>query len=107
MESLFEEKTLSRRNDPQTSKDAAKDMVSTGKLARAEQFAYFLILNHPGSTAREIEELKELERCTVQRRVAGLVEKGLVIKGDPKKQSNGRSAATLYSRSAYFTRKPR
>ena len=96
--------TLARSNDPQTSKDAARDFVHSGKLAEAENLAYFLILSHPGNTARELEELKGLERCTVKRRVASLVRKGLVIKGEPKKQPNGRSAATLYTKTAFHAK---
>ncbi len=107
METLFEWKELSRRNDPESSKEAARDMVTSGNLAKAEQLAYSLIMNHPGLTAREIEELKDLERCTIQRRVSKLVERGLVVKGDMKKQSNGRKAATLYTPSALAIRKPR
>ena len=103
---LFETATaLARRNDPDTSKEAAREFVTSGGLAASEQLAYQLIANHPGRTAKELEELRGLERCTVTRRVTGLIKKGLVVKGELKKQENGRNAATLYTKTAFHLRK--
>jgi len=75
---LFETATaLARSNDPDTSKEAAREFVTSGGLAASEQLAYQLIANHPGRTAKELEELRGLERCTVTRRVTGLIREGV------------------------------
>jgi len=97
--------TLARTSDPDSSKEAARDFVTSGGLAASEQLAYQLIANYPGKTAKELEEIRGLERCTVTRRVNNLVKKGLVIRGELKKQENGRRAATLYTKTAFHLRK--
>ena len=96
--------SLARTTDPDSSKEAARDFVASGGLAASEQLAYQLIANYPGRTAKELEEIRGLERCTVTRRVNNLVKKGLVIRGDLKKQDNGRRAATLYTKTAFHQR---
>ena len=47
-------RTLARSDDPETSKEAARDFVTSGGLAASEQLAYQLIANHPGRTAKEL-----------------------------------------------------
>jgi len=39
-------KTLARTNDPETSKDAAKKMVESGKLSRQEEWLYGIIVEY-------------------------------------------------------------
>lgn len=48
-------KTLARTNDPQTSKDAAKKMVSTGLLSRQEQMVLFSIQAMAGSAMKSFD----------------------------------------------------
>jgi len=44
--SLFQAHLLARKDDPQTSKDAAKKMVESGELSRQEKMVYDAILRY-------------------------------------------------------------
>jgi len=107
-QSLFTEPhTLSRASDPDTSKEAASEISSVGTVANLELLALNLIMLHPGKTARQLEDIADLERCTLQRRISSLLQKGLVVRGEKATNDNGRTAYTLYLPTAFNKRKPR
>jgi len=55
--------TLSRTNDPQTSKDAAKKMVESGELNRQEQWIYETIMEYVTVYREEDFTTKDIAHC--------------------------------------------
>jgi hypothetical protein len=76
-------KKLSRRTDPQTSKDAAKKLVEYGRLTKQQNAVCFeLFLHCTGKTAKELaayssSEIYGLTQFVFCRRLPELKTKGL------------------------------
>jgi len=82
---------LSHRDDPQTSYEAADNMIKSGKLARQEEEVYQTILTHlketpwkKDFTAKELRYLY-LDYYVCQRRLSGLHRKGLIERTGQKR----------------------
>lgn len=75
--SLFEP-ALSKRNDPQTSYDAADNLVKSGALNKQEQLVLMAINDHlyyradKTFTARELADATNIDYFLIQRRLSGL-----------------------------------
>lgn len=92
MDTLYEFDKLCRRNDPQTSKDAAEKMVKSGKLARQERLVLVTIedvceaLYKKDFTAKEIVRWNNrFDYYTIQRRLSGLHNKGKIERTGEKR----------------------
>lgn len=74
---LFD-KTLVRKTDPQTSKDAARKIVESGALNRQEDEVWRMLKGFDcdeGLTMRELSELSGLDYFMCQRRISGIFRK--------------------------------
>ena len=67
---------LFHRNDPGTSREAAEELVKSGKLNRQERDVFDALLLYPGQTSKELARLSGLDRYIVARRLPGLRLKG-------------------------------
>lgn len=74
--------TLARPSHPQTSRDAAAQMIETGRLAEHERVALSLVRLHPGMTGGELDEIAGAKKREVSKRLAGLTEKKQIRRGD-------------------------
>lgn len=72
---------LSRRSDPETSRDAGNLMIESGTLAEHERVALALVRLHPGRTGAELDRIAAAKKRQVSKRLAGLRRKGLVRRG--------------------------
>jgi predicted HTH transcriptional regulator len=71
----------SRRNDPVSSRLAENEINRTGSRASQQKIIYDAVLNHPGSTSRELTQFCDLDRYQIARRLADLESGGQVRKG--------------------------
>ncbi len=82
---LFGAKRLARRTDPETSKWAAHAIVQSGSLANLQQRCVDLVTLYPGKTAAELSQAAgDRDPRKVNRRLAEVERKGLVIRGEPR-----------------------
>jgi len=76
---------LCHRNDPDTSRDAAKEMIVSGRLNRQEQEVYndirryIIDCNHTNFTAKELA-VDYHNYFVIQRRLSGLYDKDKIEK---------------------------
>ncbi len=84
-----------RRNDPETSHDAAKHAQSSGLIGRQQAAALAFIQRHQGYTTKELATLPgaPLDRYQFGRRVAELAKRGLVR----RVKVDGRDGLVIYS----------
>lgn len=94
----FPAHTLSRRSDPETSKEAAAYVEN--RLAGARGRALYFVRRYPGRTTNELSVLAEdRDFRTIGRRLNELDRLGLIERGAPKKcQVTGRNGTTWYPR---------
>jgi predicted ArsR family transcriptional regulator len=91
------EPRLARLGDPQSSKEAAQHVETSGIGGRMCQLAIHLIKRHQGRTAKELEKLRDLDDGQVRKRLTTLERKGFIRRGDPRRCSvSGRQAATWW-----------
>lgn len=92
-----ESKALARREHPQTSKQAAAEAIVEGSVIASEARALTWVISYPGQTASELEQLAEVRGRVFGRRMVGLVRKGKISRGAPKRCAiTGKAAATWW-----------
>lgn len=87
----------SRRTDPETSALAEEEINATGSRKGQQKHVLFLVSQHPGHTAKELELYSLLDRYQIQRRLSELAD--LKIRRGSKRtcQVTGRKAVTWYA----------
>jgi CRP-like cAMP-binding protein len=86
---------MSRRNDPMTSRIAARRLVESGALNEQQQAVFEAVTRWHGSTAVELAKVSGLDRYAVSRRLPELQRKGQVRRGPPRVCTvNGRPQST-------------
>ena len=90
----FSGKLLSRTDDPETSKIAAKKhQLKAGSNAKR---IYEYVKQFPDSTAGELGEMTGLGQHETARRLSDLCRKGFIVKGEPKLCSIKNSLMTAW-----------
>jgi len=69
--SLFDQTPIARSTDPQTSHDAAKHVIASGKQGRQQQLTVRIVRAAPGHTAAELGNMAivPLDRYQLARRL--------------------------------------
>lgn len=94
----FERIRLHRAHDPETSREAAFDIVATGTAARMERLALRYITENLGRTARELEVIAGVENGQIRKRLATLRRKGKIANGENRRCNiSGRNAQTWFA----------
>lgn len=76
---------LWRTTDPETSKEAGRHMVSSGRLKKAQGDALRWVREHPGRTATELAHaVGVFDPRVLNRRLPELERLGLVKRGEPR-----------------------
>jgi CRP-like cAMP-binding protein len=89
----------SRATDPDTSKEAARDVEVSGAAGRQREVCLRALGMQDGATAAEVALLAGLERHAASRRLPELRDAGLVSCGDPRTCSaTGRRCMTWWIR---------
>ena len=84
---------ISRRVDPPSSHEAAREITESGRRAKQKEFVHFLVDTHPGSTAAELAQLGDIDRYLVSRRLPELEGDGRILKkGKRTCRARGRTA---------------
>lgn len=73
-----------RNTDPDTSHEAARDLVDSGAQAQQQAQVATAVRQHPGLTSRELAFSAGLDRHMVARRLPELESDGLVVHGAPR-----------------------
>ncbi len=73
-----------RNTDPDTSHEAARDLVASGMQAQQQAQVAAAVRQHPGLTSRELAFSAGLDRYMVARRLPELESDGLVVHGAPR-----------------------
>ena len=84
---------LYRQTDPETSREAARAITSSGKSHSLQQQCLEYIREHPDETAGEIGDGTGLGHDKVWRRLSELKNNGYIVMGEPKVW-NGRRQGT-------------
>jgi predicted ArsR family transcriptional regulator len=89
-------RTLARATDPDTSREAARDAVASGSVARHESLILAALAGHAaGMTSEEIATAAGLDRHAAARRLPELERRGLVRRGEPRRSAgSGRRGVT-------------
>lgn len=74
--------SLARISDPETSRQAAREIERDGSRKRQENAILRLVQWHPGCTASEYELMSGIK---AHKRMAGLVRRGLIVSGEAKR----------------------
>jgi hypothetical protein len=94
------ERTRARSSDPDTSVEAAHELVSSGRLNSQCRAVLDALRRLDGSTSAELGQtidLGENSRHVAGRRLPDLERRGLVRRGDPRKcRATGRRALTWW-----------
>ena len=91
----FSGKLLSRTDDPETSKIAAKNhQLKAGSNAKR---IYEYVKQFPDSTAGELGEMTGLGQHETARRLSDLCRKSFIVKGEPKICSIKKSKMTTWN----------
>ena len=91
-------KRLARTTDPETSKQAARELVASGQLGDQQRQTLKLIELFPGSTARELK-LRGAVIWDPHKRIFELKKLGLIRDGGARKCTiTGKSALTWFLR---------
>jgi hypothetical protein len=89
--------TMARTSDPDTSFEAAKDLIDSGKLTDQQTAVLEAIRRWPGLTARDLSAASGLDYYAIQRRAAELATRRQVIRGAKAvPRSGGRPGETLW-----------
>lgn len=73
-----------RNTDPDTSHEAARDLVDSGTQAQQQAQVVSALRQHPGLTSRELAFSAGLDRHMVARRLPELEAEGLAVHGAPR-----------------------
>lgn len=73
-----------RNTDPDTSHEAARDVVDSGTQAQQQAQVESALRQHPGLTSRELAFSAGLDRHMVARRLPELEAEGLAVHGAPR-----------------------
>ncbi|MBD7952687.1 winged helix-turn-helix domain-containing protein [Stenotrophomonas sp. Sa5BUN4] len=73
-----------RNTDPDTSHEAARDLVDSGTQAQQHAQVASALRQHPGLTSRELAFSAGLDRHMVARRLPELEAEGLAVHGAPR-----------------------
>lgn len=73
-----------RNTDPDTSHEAARDLVDSGAQAQQQAQVATAVRQHPGLTSRELAFSAGLDRHMVARRLPELESDRLVVHGAPR-----------------------
>lgn len=73
-----------RNTDPDTSHEAARDLVDSGTQAQQQAQVESALRQHPGLTSRELAFSAGLDRHMVARRLPELEAEGLAVHGAPR-----------------------
>lgn len=73
-----------RNTDPDTSHEAARDIVESGMQAQQQAQVAAAVRRHPGLTSRELADAASMDRHKVARRLPELEADGLVVHGVPR-----------------------
>lgn len=87
---------LSHRNDPDTSRQAAALVDSTGTRDNHITAIVSAVRRHPGRTSAELAQITGLERHEAARRTADAEHRGLIRKGPARKCSLSHRAAVTW-----------
>jgi len=92
----FTSTALARNTDPDTSHQAAEDIVV--HIGRLQQRARQCVEDWPGHTATELSKLAgDADPRTINRRLGELERKGVVLRGEARRCSHtGKNAATWW-----------
>lgn len=93
------ETPAARRSDPESSHEAAEQMVRSGRRQAHVAVVVRAVRENPGLTSYELALVCGLERHEVARRTADAETAGEIEKGPVRRQANGRSAVTWFARS--------
>jgi len=86
---------IARRDDPETSKAAARDVTASGKRAKQAAECLSAVRMFPSSTSAELAVSAGLDRYTAARRLPELRSRGLVENGPARLcRVTGRAAMT-------------
>jgi len=77
-----------RNTDPDTSHEAARDLVESGAQAQQQALVAAAVHKHPGLTSRELAFSAGLDRHMVARRLPELEADGQVVHGTPRECSH-------------------
>tara|TARA_R100001377_G_scaffold80889_2_gene60073 strand:+ start:1773 stop:2096 length:324 start_codon:yes stop_codon:yes gene_type:complete len=79
---------LSRRTDPETSREAARQMVESGALNAQSKFVLSVLTDNQGLTSRELADLGggdvHQQRARFSRRLPDLMHRGIVTQGEAR-----------------------
>lgn len=90
-------KHLAKRNDPDSSHDAAGHMIQSGTLSAHECFVIDLVGKNPGLTANELGAIQSrLSGVQINRRLSSLENRGFLRRGDKRKCTVGRPACPWF-----------
>jgi len=79
---------LSRTTDPNTSREAARQMIDSGALNAQSQFVYSVLVDNQGLTSRELADIGggdiHQQRARFARRLPDLAKRGLAAQGESR-----------------------
>jgi hypothetical protein len=91
---FMEPKYLYKASDPKPSREAAEHIVASGHVSRMETLAAKLIIENPGRTAREIEQIAGMP-AQLHKRLASIERKGWIKRGESRRcEVSGRNVTT-------------
>jgi len=73
-----------RNTDPETSHEAARELVESGAQAQQQAQVAAAVRRHPGLTSRELAFSAGLDRHMVARRLPELEAEGVAVHGAPR-----------------------
>jgi len=82
---MTDERYLSRRGDPVTSKIAAVEVAEEPSYEDKKVLALRILENNDGSTTKELEEFSGLGDGQIRKRISDLVKEGRVHNGEKRK----------------------
>jgi hypothetical protein len=93
---LFDDhRKLARRDDPETSHEAAAEMHGSEAQGRLVRIAVAQVCEYPGETAKELERRLGVEDGQLRKRLNDAWRMGLISKGEPRRCTvSGRRAQT-------------
>jgi hypothetical protein len=99
-QTLFDNASLHRKSDPETSQMAAAELVNTGKLGHAQYYMMCAFHRYPGATAQEAAlrcvEWHDGMTETYRKRVKELVKRGRIVEGERRRCTVTGKVATTY-----------
>lgn len=83
-----------RNSDPESSKEAAREMTESGAIASQRMQVYVALKRHNNSTARELSAASGITVHVIGRRLTELDRLGLVVRGPIRVCKIGNRSAT-------------